>query len=158
MKSRAPCNTTKQMTTLLNEINFFKAEKNLYQSASQTCKYQSKKDHSEYFVGAGSKSQIKNFRPGAANHRLTMLSNLLSKQIHKQGDASKNLISPAIVPIHIRKVQYDTKEETGKNFNNLTSPSNPTKANSDLSEFDMDQNLEPISYEKVKPEGSGVSG
>ena len=62
------------------------------------------------------------------------------------------------MPIQIRKVQYDTKEEAGKNFNNPTSPSNPTKANSDLSEFDMDQNLEPISYEKVKPEGSGVSG
>ena len=66
------------------------------------------------------------------------------------------MISPAIVPIQIRKVQRETKEEAAKNFNSPTSPSNPTKANSDLSEFDMDQNLEPISYEKAKPEG--VSG
>ena len=62
------------------------------------------------------------------------------------------------MPIQIRKVQKENKEETGKNFNNPTSPSNPTKANSDLSEFDMAENLEPVSYEKAKPEGSGVSG
>ena len=46
------------MTSLLNEINFFKAEKELYQSAKNN-KFQSKKDSSEYFVGAGSRGSTK---------------------------------------------------------------------------------------------------
>ena len=47
---------TSQITSLLNEVNFFKAEKELYQSAKHSHLQVKAKEHSEYFTGAGSKS------------------------------------------------------------------------------------------------------
>ena len=62
------------------------------------------------------------------------------------------MIKPAIVPLQIRNVQNEPKMEANK------SPTNPTKANSDLSEFDMDQIFGGNTQEMVKPEGSLGSG
>ena len=62
------------------------------------------------------------------------------------------MIAPAIVPLQIRNAKNEPKIEANK------SPTNVTKANSDLSEFDMDQIFGGNTQEMVKPEGSLGSG
>ena len=53
---------------------------------------------------------VRNYRPGAANHRLTMLSNLLNKQMHKQQDVIQiKAIQPTAKPIQYSKYHLDTQ-------------------------------------------------